>query len=91
MFSKGIGESSLIALIQLIKNTTDSLETSVVWIGVSPPLLDKYVLWIDTSEDRLLYRRPGGSWSEISSSEGSSDVEYITDAEFEQMMKDIGI
>ena len=65
--------------------------TTDIYIGNEEPIDPSCRVWYDTSTDVPLSKckLPSGDWAVVAG--GGSDVDYITDEEFEQMMKDIGI
>jgi hypothetical protein len=61
--------------------------------GDTPPTDETYQYWLDTSVAPALlkYKNDNGYWVGIAGGGGTSDVDYITDEEYESIMGGLGI
>lgn len=70
---------------------TVSSNSSDVHIGNEEPIDPSCKVWYDTSTDVPLSKckLPSGDWVVVAG--GGSDVDYITDEEYEKIMNEVGI
>ena len=67
--------------------------TNGVHIGNEEPIDPSCKVWFDTSTPTPLTKckLPSGEWVEVAGGGSGSDVDYITDEEFETIMGGLGI
>lgn len=76
----------------LTGNTTIKEAVSEVYVGSEEPVDPAIKVWYDTSYTPTPLAKcilPSGEWVVVSGI--GSDVDYITDEEFEELMKEMGL